>query len=95
MSGERGGEGDEGFCFAACVEGGGRGRGRRYGSMGGALFWREIFLNRLVWGSGSGRGGMQRRPWRGMPKIAIRGNFTLGFEQPVKEKLPPKQCSAP
>lgn len=55
MSGERGGEGDDGFCFAAFVEGGGR----------------------------------------GMPKIAIRGNFTLGFEQPVKEKLPPKQCSAP
>ncbi|MCM1161214.1 MAG: hypothetical protein NC412_08325 [Roseburia sp.] len=37
------------------------------------------------------RVGIQRRPWRSMPKMVVHDHFPLGFGQPVKEKRHEKQ----
>ena len=56
----------------------GRGRGRDW--VGGrAVFFVALFLNRLGKVVEAVRVGIQRRPWRSMPKMAVHGHFPLGF----------------
>ena len=57
-----------------------------------AVFLMAVFLNSLIAGVGTVRVVIQRRPWRCMTKIAVRGNFSLGSGQAVKENRHQKQC---
>ena len=62
---------------------GGRGRGRWRDGIGGCVL-DGVFTKQSGKGIGTGRVGMQRRPWRSIPKIAVHGNFPLGSGQTVK-----------
>ena len=76
-----------GFLFAYMdkVKGGGGGtRKREMEGWDWGCVLDGVFTKQSGKGIGTGRVGMQRRPWRSIPKIAVHGNFSLGSGQTVK-----------